>query len=208
MNKTTSKLGFIITILILVFTCLPAAFSFGQDKGTFVDARNGHTYRWIKFGKHAWMLGNLDYKTPAGSWVYSNDSTKELAYGRLYDWTTAQKACPKGWHMPADNDWNALISVLGGEDAAGEKFQAADTIPAAIRVTIKGGEADNLIAVLAGVRHSDGTFSGLGMWGGCWSSNHTNDVMNNFLFTRNGKAIGKSTNDKNTAFSVRCVRNK
>ena len=207
MNNTSTKTGFLMVILLLVFTCLPTVLSFGQDKGTFTDTRDNHIYRWIKFGKQAWMLGNLDYKTPAGSWVYSDDSTREAAYGRLYDWTTAQKACPKGWHMPTDNDWNALITSLGGEDIAGGKFQQADSIPTASRITIVG-DANNTVALLSGVRHSDGKYSGLGIWGGCWSATHTVDVVTNYLFTRNGKSIGKSSNDKNTAFSVRCVRNK
>ena len=208
MNKTTLKPGFLMAILLLVFTCLPAVLSFGQDKGTFTDKRDGHTYRWAMFGKQAWMLGNLDYKTPVGSWIYNNDSTKEAAYGRLYDWTTAQKACPKGWHMPNDDEWSALISFLGGEGVAGLKFQQADTIPASLH-PVKAGETDNFIALLAGVRHSDGTFTGLGIWGGLWSATRTNDNMaNNYLFTRHGGPVGKSTNDKASAFSVKCVRNK
>jgi len=208
MNKTTLKSAFPVALLLLVFTCLSPVFSFGQVKGTFTDARDGHAYRWAKFGKQVWLIGNLDYKTPAGSWVFNNDSTKEIAYGRLYDWTTAQKACPKGWHLPTDGEWNTLVTTLGGEAVAGSKFQEADTIPVASR-SAKNGETDNFIALLAGVRHADGTFSGLGLWGGCWTAtpSKTNDG-NNYLFTHKGNAVGKSTNDKASAFSVRCLRNK
>jgi len=208
MNKTMPIQGLLMTILLLLFTCLPAVLSFGQEKGSFTDKRDGHTYRWVMFGKQAWMLGNLDYKTPAGSWVYNNDSTKEAAYGRLYDWTTAQKACPKGWRLPTDQDWNTLITTVGGESVAGRKIQESDSIPPTLR-NIKSGDIDNFISLLAGVRHADGSYTGLGIWGGCWSATPTkNDVGNNYLFTRNGMAVGKSTNDKTSSFSVKCVRNK
>ena len=194
MNKTTLKPGFIIVILFLVFTCLPTALSFGQGKGTFTDKRDGKTYRWAMFGKQAWMLGNLDFKTTAGSWVYNNDSTKEAAYGRLYDWTTAQKSCPKGWHMPTDNEWGTLITFLGGDDVAGGKFQDADSIPKALRQA-NAGAGDNFSAMLAGVRHADCSFTGIGIWGGYWSSAKTKtDVVNNYLFTRNGKEVIQDQN--------------
>jgi len=208
MKKNSPIPGFLMVTLLLAFTCLTSLFSYGQDKGTFTDKRDGRTYKWALFGKQVWMLGNLDFKTAAGSWAYDNDSTKEAACGRLYDWTTAQKACPKGWHMPADDEWSKLIAMLGGEDIAGMKFQQADSIPAALR-TVKNGITDNFISLLAGVRHANGSFTGYSLWGGSWSASKTNnDVVNVYLFTRNGGPIGKSTNDKASGFSVKCVRNK
>ena len=211
MNKTSAKRVSLFKFLLLLATFLPAVFSFGQDKGTFTDPRDSHTYRWVLFGKQAWILGNLNYKTQAGSWVYNNDSTREAGYGRLYDWTTAQKACPKGWHLPTESDWNNLISFLGGADAAGGKFQALDSLPAALRKNRPGEVPDNFIALLGGVRHIDGTFSGISLWGGSWSAmkkpNADGSVIN-YLFAHNGQAIAKSTTDKSSAFSVKCVRNK
>jgi uncharacterized protein (TIGR02145 family) len=208
MNMTTFKPGFLMAILLLVFAGLPSAFIFGQNKGTFTDSRDGHTYKWIMFGKQAWMLGNLDFKTPEGSWVYNNDSTKEAAYGRLYDLATAQKACPKGWHLPTVSDFTALISFLGGEELAGGKFQDADSIPMALR-KVKDGEPDNFTALLAGVRHADGTYTGVGLWGSYWSgSKSKTDVPTNYLFVRHNPAVAKSTNDKSSGFSVKCLRNK
>lgn len=207
MNKSKHINGNVLKTLLFVFTLLPFAFSYGQAAGTFTDSRDGHTYRWMMFGKHAWMLDNMRYNVQGGSWVYNGDSTKEAAYGRLYNFASALKACPKGWHLPTDNEWNALITFLGGEDAAGGKLQETDSIPKALR-SVKPGETDYYSILLGGVRHNDGTFLGIGLWGGCWSATHTQDMNNNFLFTHNGKAIGKSSSDGNTAFSVKCIRNK
>jgi len=207
MYRTKQKTTLLAVSFALVFTIFSALLGFGQDKGNFTDARDGHVYRWAMFGKKAWMLGNLNYKTQAGSWLYGDDTSKAAPYGRLYDWTTAQKACPKGWHVPGDNEWEALITYLGGDAVAGGKLEAMDSIPKAFRPA-KAGETDTFITLLAGVRHTDGKFTGLGIWGGYWSSTHTLDIVNNYLFTRNGKAIGRSSNDIHTAFSVKCVRNK
>lgn len=35
-------------------------------------------------------------------------------YGRL-SWETAQNICPDGWHLPSDEEWNALIAFYGGD---------------------------------------------------------------------------------------------
>jgi uncharacterized protein (TIGR02145 family) len=208
MNITTLKRGILIPFFLIVFTSLPSVFTFGQGNGTFKDSRDGHIYRWTMFGKQAWMLGNLDFKTPAGSWIYNNDSTKEAAYGRLYDLATAQKACPKGWHLPSVDEWTSLITFLGGEDVAGGKLQDADSIPKGL-INIKQGDPDNFCALLAGIRHPDGSYTGIGLWGSYWSSpKPKTDLVNNYLFVRHSKSVAKSTNDKNSAFSVKCVRNK
>jgi uncharacterized protein (TIGR02145 family) len=45
-------------------------------------------------------------------------------YGRLYGWDAAMKACPAGWRLPTNNDWNALINFAGGEKAAGKKLKS------------------------------------------------------------------------------------
>ena len=207
MRKKNASSAIILPVMIFIITFSQCALLFGQDKGIFTDPRDGHIYSWVVAGKYAWMTGNLHFKTASGSWIYNNDSTKEAIYGRLYDWTTALKACPKGWRLPTDDDWQALITSLGGEDLAGEKLARTDSIPKFLLASTPG-EKDNFTSLLGGVRHNDGTFTGLGLWGGCWSATHTNDVYNNFLFTRNGKSVGKSSNDKGTAFSVKCVRKK
>jgi uncharacterized protein (TIGR02145 family) len=31
----------------------------------------------------------------------------------LYDWETAKKACPEGWHLPSRDDWGNLIQTVG-----------------------------------------------------------------------------------------------
>lgn len=191
---------FFTCAMIVCFVLSGNGYVSGQDKGTFADKRDGHVYKWVKTGPQVWMITNLRFITPAGSWIYNNDSASGVSYGRLYDWPTALKACPKGWHMPTDNDWALLIKNLGGDEQAGAKLQAMDTV-----VTANG----NISSLLSGVRHYDGSFIGIGSWGACWSATIAGtDDASNYMFVHNGKAIGKSSSTKTTGFSVRCIRNK
>jgi len=101
-------------------TKLAKAEQSGVDgSGTFTDERDGQTYRTVRMpdGK-VWMAQNLNYKPESGnSWCYNDDESMGEKYGRLYDWKTAKKVSPKGWHLPSRKEWNDLISAADGEVA-------------------------------------------------------------------------------------------
>lgn len=73
------------------------------------------------------MAENLNYNPGSGSWAYDNDSSKAAIYGRLYSWPTARKACPQGWHLPSNVEWQTLADYLGGPAVTGGKMKEADT---------------------------------------------------------------------------------
>jgi uncharacterized protein (TIGR02145 family) len=43
--------------------------------------------------------------------------------GRIYNWETAMKVCPEGWHLPSDEEWQELVNFVGKE-IAGKKLKA------------------------------------------------------------------------------------
>jgi uncharacterized protein (TIGR02145 family) len=176
-----------------------------QEKGTIKDSRDGHIYQWVKIGKKAWFAENLKYHAKPGSWFYNNDSTNASIHGKLYTWNAAMSACPKGWVLPADGDWALLIGKLGGVDTAGGKLQDMDSIYWNANKNIPES-AKTLSSLLGGIRHSDSTFTGISLWGGLWSATVTNDAATNYLFVHGDKSIGKSSNDKSSAFGVRCMK--
>ncbi|MCX6249962.1 MAG: hypothetical protein NTX61_04335 [Bacteroidetes bacterium] len=204
MKKFVAFITHAVTMIIFLCILLPFTMQ-AQDKGTYTDKRDGHSYRWIRFGKQVWMTENLKFTTKEGSWLYDNDTSYTM-FGRMYDWNAAVKACPQGWHLPTDGEWDKLITVLGGADVTGEKFQKMDTLKMK-QDPRSAMAAKDFSSLILGVRHTDGTFSGLGIWGGCWSATAVDDkTAGNFLFVFGGKSIGKSTSTKISGFPVRCIK--
>lgn len=110
--------------------------------GTLVDERDGNTYRIIKIGSATWMAENLRYLPKVNSFnfgtgtdrYYVNEYTghdvqeaKALSnygtYGVFYNWNAAQMACPSGWHVPDQAEWDALIEAVGGAEMAGARLK-------------------------------------------------------------------------------------
>jgi len=83
------------------------------NMGEFKDVRDGQIYNTIKIDNQVWMAENLNYFTPTNSSYYNNDSLTYHAYGRLYTIDGALNACPSGWHLPSDEDWQVLEGFLG-----------------------------------------------------------------------------------------------
>jgi len=89
-----------------------------------IDARDGKKYKTVVIGNQTWMAENLNYEASSGSECNSKKPANCDKYGRLYNWATAQVVCPSSWHLPSYDEWNALITTVGGAKTAGTKLKA------------------------------------------------------------------------------------
>jgi uncharacterized protein (TIGR02145 family)/uncharacterized repeat protein (TIGR02543 family) len=109
---------------------------------TFVDSRDGKTYKKVVIGTQTWMAENLNYDVPGVTTdvCYGNSADSCAKYGRLYNWSTAmggasssslspsgvQGVCPAGWHLPSSAEWDTLRNFVGGSstETAGKKLKS------------------------------------------------------------------------------------
>lgn len=110
-------------MLILSSSSVRSSSSIENFINSLRDSRDGQTYKYVKIGNQVWMAENLNYET-ANSYCYNDNSTNCEKYGRLYEWSAALNACPIGWHLPSDADFEILVEAVGGENVAGKNLKS------------------------------------------------------------------------------------
>jgi len=171
---------------------------------TFTDQRDGRVYRTVKIGKQVWMAENLAYDAK-GSKCYANNESNVNKYGRLYDWNTAMKICPSGWHLPSKKEWQTLVDFVGGVKIAGEKLKATSGWDDFKGSSGNGTDDFDFSALPGGIGIFDGSFRWVGINGVWWSSSGQASEAY-FLLMDRGYGIAGEFADKSILLSVRCVQ--
>ncbi len=171
-----------------------AVFHYHEKK--FMDRRDGKFYKLVTIGNQVWMAENLNYDTAngTGSWYY-NDSAAYDSLGRYYNWYTARKAAPPGWHLPSMDEISALLIYFNNNTSA------------AFQSLVRGGSS-GFDFIPAGRRNEYGRFGGLHNpgWetGGMWTSNQGCFME----FFRSGQTglVGTDCYLEVIAYNVRCIK--
>jgi len=166
-----------LILLIGVFLVLVLGCSKDDDinpDNIFTDPRDGKVYQTVKIGNQVWMAENLAYAPNSGIYLpYGNNQDNVEIYGYLYDWETACKVCPPGWHLPSDDEWAEFIEFLGGLKYAGGKLKATGTIEAGTGLWYEpntGATNESGFSATPSGGLFDGNFEGIGSNGYWWSA--------------------------------------
>lgn len=87
--------------------------------GSVKDNRTNEDYIIGKIGKYTWMLQDYDYSM--------GNST---GHGQIYTWNDAAEnefigeLCPDGFHLPSVEEFNDLVTSVGGSSVAGKALKA------------------------------------------------------------------------------------
>ena len=187
----------------------------------FKDERDGNVYKTVKIGDQVWMAENLRYISNLPlivknkEWIeinhkdkavciYNNDLNNLKKYGALYTWEAAKAACPKGWHLPTDNEWDELVKYVENKESISSVLENAS------RRENKEDSIDNFeFNILpGGVRNFyDGMFNYLeheGYWWSATEDNSNNAYSHSMYYDFAG--VNYNFYYKSNGFSVRCIK--
>jgi uncharacterized protein (TIGR02145 family) len=212
----------------------------------FTDSRDGTIYPSVHIGDQCWLAKNLAYlpnvSVPAeGSltepyyYVYGFNGTdvnqaKSTAnysnYGVLYNWSAAGIACPQGWRLPADNDWDELRSYVISQGyistVAGNTLKSCRQVNSPLGGNCNTSEhprwsahgthhGNNIFAFSSlpgGYRITNGNFDNRTYDGYWWTSTeHSSTNAWRWGMGYSHGQVARANQSKASGFSVRCIKN-
>jgi uncharacterized protein (TIGR02145 family) len=194
-----------------------------SNYGSFIDSRDGKTYKTIKIGNQIWMAENLAYTgnngyqrqiTDDDEWnnssydgwcYYDNNKALGSKYGVLYQWEAAKKARPDGWHLPTDGEWKDLIDYLGGKAQVGGKLKEAGFTHWKTPNT-GATNSTSFSALPGGYRYYGGAYYSIRNFGGWWCSTEYSATNAWYSGVYNDDSdVNRSYSYKSGGFYVRCI---
>jgi|GEM_PF-1824980 len=157
--------------------------------GSFIDPRDGQTYRTIDINGQTWMVDNLNYDVGEECWFYNDDPQNAGPYGRLYTWEAAQRACPEGWRLPGIEEIRNLLKQFNNNKEAFEALTA-------------GGET-GLNFSFGGSRMTNGAYSHLNEVGFYWTGS-TYEEAQKWYFSFNRRIHNAFTSFTENANGFHC----
>ncbi|MDR1830722.1 MAG: fibrobacter succinogenes major paralogous domain-containing protein [Candidatus Fibromonas sp.] len=193
----------------LAFAILP--FALLACSGDNTVTYGGQTYKTVKIGEQVWFAENLNYDAE-GSVCYDNNPDNCAKYGRLYDWETAKKVCPDGWHLPSGEEWDKLFRFVDGDKGTESPYEsktAGKYLKANSGWNKDGNGTDDygFSALPGGDGYSDGSFYNVGNLGYWWSANENSSYHAYFRYmVYDYDGAYWHYDGKSSLRSVRCVQ--
>ena len=201
---------------------------------------NGRIYAYKTIGTQTWMIENLAWlpavspstegsNTDKHYYVYGYEGNRVgeamgepnyTIYGVLYNWEAALTACPDGWRLPSEKDWNQLTEFLVkkgyGHDGDGIDIAKSlastfgwyyDDVPGNVGYDQSTNNSSGFSALPGGYRYFGGGFDLLGEFSYFWSSQGEGTV---YAWDRclyyNFAEVSRKFFNRSYGFSVRCLK--
>jgi uncharacterized protein (TIGR02145 family) len=199
-----------------------SSINYGED---LIDTRDTNRYKTVKIGTQIWMAQNLNYAGEEGATIgncYNGVSTNCTKYGRLYSWATAmgipdeynrslyrvplgfyKGICPDGWHLPTDEEWKDLKSVVTGNGNPGKKLKARSSE----WIDAYGTDIYGFRALPGGM--VENAFSKLNLAGYWWTTTEDNANRSWEVRMDGGNNVGidwYTGSSKTNQYSIRCLK--
>ncbi|WP_407448040.1 fibrobacter succinogenes major paralogous domain-containing protein [Fibrobacter sp.] len=150
------------------YTSDSTSWCYGDDPANC--AKYGRLYTWV---------AAMD---SVGTW---STSGKGCGYGKTCSVASAGSTtlvrgiCPKGWHLPSHDEWEALFTAVGGSSTAGSKLKSQTGWTAYSGITNE--DAFGFSALPAGGRYRKGNFDYDGYYANFWSSTESDSYSAYFM---------------------------
>lgn len=194
-------------------------FSSYEDDVRFTDTRDWKSYLATPVGGVLWMRNNLCWE---GAGVpYRGYAVLSDLFGQYYTWEEAQSACPDGWRLPSESDWEALaascdrevgpdgvISGMAGKIMADIYFNGTKMweFSRYVKVTDQT-HLSVLPAGYASLMDGQNSFNSMYKYAAFWTSDQKDGKGVLRYIYRDNDSVYSGTFDKNSmAASVRCVK--
>lgn len=201
MTQLLNRLIVPVVISILFSSC-----SRSSDKSNIQIG--GHSYPSKDFNGKLWMTKNLSETVDSTGqsityYIPNNDTSKINDYGLLYDYETACKVCPAGWHLPTADEWNELINYVG-EHSSNQLKDSSFWIPANEHFSNSSG-----FSIRPAGYGNTGEFENrFGTHAIFWSSTRIDShFARGFVLGASADSIRSAPQHPTYAFSIRCIRN-
>lgn len=193
---------------------------------TMTDPRDSKEYRVVTIGtgenSRTWMAENLNYEKSGK--CYEDVEAHCDVTGRLYTWGEASQVCPPNWHLPDNDDWNALFASIDNLFTGDLALKSQTGWENDGEINGNGLDIIGFCALPSGCSGEDvdegmyckKKFSGVGRFTGFWSATEYHDYGNQYYFVLINVYSDEDASldigyydiekGRKDSFSVRCVK--
>lgn len=176
---------------------------------SFTDPRDNRKYWYNTQGGLVWMRNNLAYE---GSGIsYRNSPAMDALAGRFYTREEAVTACPQGWRLPTDEEFESMAGLYGGNSGdlmVYAEFNGSRMWEHWSSVSVTNASGLSFIPMGYATRTPDSfAFAGVNDYAAFWTSS-TEDGMGVYRYIYSDKATVYRGLQSSTDFAlpVRCVK--